>query len=152
MKKKRHQIILELIENNRITTQDQLQEMLKQQGFDVTQATVSRDIKELMLVKKLNSKGEYSYTLPNKERSEETKLKSIFSQSVIGVDYAGNIVVVKCFSGMANAACAAIDSNAISNKSIVGTIAGDDSFFILCRTEDAASSLVNTIKNFIIKE
>ncbi len=152
MKKKRHQIILELIENNRITTQDQLQEMLKEQGFDVTQATVSRDIKELMLVKRLNSKGEYSYTLPNKERSEETKLKSIFSQSVVGVDCAGNIVVVKCISGMANAACAAIDSNAIRNKSIVGTIAGDDSFFILCRTEDAAINLVSTIKNFIIKE
>ena len=149
MKKKRHQVILELIENNRITTQDQLQEMLKAKGFEVTQATVSRDIKELMLVKKLNSKGEYSYSLPNKERNEETKLKSIFSQSVIGIDYAGNIIVVKCFSGMANAACAAIDSNASDYKSIVGTIAGDDSFFILCRTENDAVALTNTIKNFI---
>ncbi|MCR4563780.1 MAG: arginine repressor [Clostridiales bacterium] len=149
MKKKRHQIILELIENNRITTQDQLQEMLKKQGFDVTQATVSRDIKELMLVKKLNSRGEYSYALPNRDKNDETKLKSIFSQSVIGVDYAGNIIVVKCYSGMANAACAAIDSNAQSYKSIVGTIAGDDSFFILCRTEKDALELINTIQNFI---
>ncbi|MBO4339186.1 MAG: arginine repressor [Clostridia bacterium] len=149
MKKKRHQIILELIENNRITTQDQLQEMLKKQGFDVTQATVSRDIKELMLVKKLNSRGEYSYALPNRDKNDETKLKSIFSQSVIGIDYAGNIIVVKCYSGMANAACAAIDSNAQSYKSIVGTIAGDDSFFILCRTEKDALELMNTIQNFI---
>jgi transcriptional regulator of arginine metabolism len=149
MKKKRHQAILELIDNNRITTQDQLQELLKQQGFDVTQATVSRDIKELMLVKRLNSKGEYSYSLPNHDKNEETKLKSIFSQSVLDIDYAGNIVVVKCYSGMANAACAAIDLNASSYKSIVGTIAGDDSFFILCRTPDDAIYLLNTIKNFI---
>ena len=149
MKKKRHQIILELIENNRVTTQDQLQEMLRERGFDVTQATVSRDIKELMLVKKLNSRGEYSYSLPNRDKKDEIKLKSIFSQSVIDVDYAGNIVVVKCFSGMANAACAAIDSSAANYKSIVGTIAGDDSFFILCRTENDAVNLLTTIQNFI---
>jgi len=149
MKKKRHQIILDLIENNKVTTQDQLQELLKEQGFDVTQATVSRDIKELMLVKRLNSRGEYSYSLPKRDKNDENKLKSIFSQSVVNVDYAGNIVVVKCFSGMANAACAAIDSNAASYKSIVGTIAGDDSFFILCRTEKNATQLLETIKNFI---
>ena len=149
MKKKRHQAILDLISSQRITTQDQLQELLKEQGFDVTQATVSRDIKELMLVKKLNSKGEYSYSLPNHDKNEETKLKSIFAQSVIDVDYAGNIVVVKCFSGMANAACAAIDLNVANYKSIVGTIAGDDSFFILCRTEEDAVKLLNTIKNFV---
>jgi transcriptional regulator of arginine metabolism len=151
MKKKRHQAILDLIENNRITTQEELQELLKEKGFDVTQATVSRDIKELMLVKKLNSKGEYSYTLPSHEKDDESKLKSIFTHSVVKVDYAGNIVVVKCFPGSANAACAAIDSNSHRYKSIVGTIAGDDSFFILCRTPEDTVEITNMINN-IIKE
>lgn len=149
MKKKRHQAILELIENNRITTQEELQDLLKQQGFDVTQATVSRDIKELMLIKKLNSKGEYSYTLPSHEKDDESKLKSIFTHSVIDVDYAGNIVVVKCFPGSANAACAAIDSNFHKYTSIVGTIAGDDSFFILCRTPEDSIEIMKMIKNTI---
>lgn len=149
MKKKRHQIILNLIENNKITTQEELQDLLKQKGFDVTQATVSRDIKELMLVKKLNSKGEYSYTLPSREKDDESKLKSIFTHSVLSVDYAGNIAVVKCFPGSANAACAAIDSNSNKYKAIVGTIAGDDSFFILCRTPEDAQNISHTIKNII---
>ncbi len=151
MKKKRQQAILELINNNVITTQEDLQELLKNRGFDVTQATVSRDIKELMLIKKLNSKGEYSYSLPSREKDDQAKLKSIFTQSVLDVDFAGNIVVVKCFPGSANAACAAIDSDTNKNKSIVGTIAGDDSFFILCRTEESAFEIMNMIKN-IIKE
>jgi len=149
MKKIRHQAILELIENNKITTQEELQELLKSKGFDVTQATVSRDIKELMLVKRLNSKGEYSYSLPARIKNEEIKFKSIFTQSVLDVDFAGNIIVVKCFAGTANAACAAIDSNSRGFKAIVGTIAGDDSFFILCRTPEDAERISETIKSML---
>ncbi|MBE6834825.1 MAG: arginine repressor [Ruminococcaceae bacterium] len=149
MKKKRHQVILELIEKNKITTQEELQDLLKMHGFDVTQATVSRDIKELMLVKRLNSKGEYSYSLPASEKNDENKLKSIFTQSVLNVDYAGNMVVVKCFAGMASAACSAIDSNSLGVSSIVGTIAGDDSFFILCRNDEAAKSINDSINSLL---
>ena len=149
MKKKRHQAILDLIENKRITTQEELQALLCEKGFDVTQATVSRDIKELMLVKSLGSDGQYKYSVSGKEKNDNSKFKSIFTHSVLNADYAGNICVVKCFAGTASAACAAIDSNSEEFSTIVGTIAGDDSFFILCRTPLDAENLCTRIKRMI---
>lgn len=147
MKRKRHQVILNLIEKYDVTTQEELQKLLLENGFEVTQATVSRDIKELMLVKSLNSQGQYKYSLPSREQNGQSKFKSIFSHSAITADFAGNICVIKCYAGTANAACAAIDS--IGFEGVVGTIAGDDNIFILCRTESLAEELFNTVKTMI---
>lgn len=112
MKAKRHAKILELINSRPIDTQDELLGLLRESGFSVTQATVSRDIKELRLVKTLTPDGKYHYAahadLPKSEMSNKFLL--IFSESVKEIDSAGNMLVIKCFTGMANAVCAALDT------------------------------------------
>ena len=103
------------------------------------------DIKELRLVKDLSSKGRYVYSTGKKNVENIThRAGGIFNESVISIDFALNTVVIKCFSGMANAACAAIDSMTID--SVLGTIAGDDTIFVLCRTEDAAMTFTNKMR------
>lgn len=137
MKKRRQAKILEIITAYEVETQEDLQAMLLEYGYEVTQATISRDIKELRLVKDLSSSGRYIYSTGKKYTESIThRAGGIFNESVIHVDYALNTVVIKCFSGMANAACAAIDSMSI--EEVLGTIAGDDTIFVLCRSEDAA--------------
>ena len=136
MKKQRLAMILELIEKYDISTQEELASKLNENGFRVTQATVSRDIKELRLVKQLSSRGVYRYTQAAGGDEKYLKYYSIFAESVTGIDSAQNICMLKCQSGMANAACAAID--ALNMTDVLGTIAGDDTIFILCRTEKAA--------------
>lgn len=149
MKKTRHQKILEIIENFDIDTQDTLQQKLQKAGFDVTQATVSRDIKELKLVKILSLNGDYKYSVPPnlKEKNPLSILISLFSQSVITIDYAINTVVIKCHVGMAQAVCAKLDSAEFQN--IVGTLAGDDTIFVLMRSENDAIRLVEHLNNLI---
>lgn len=148
MKKNRHEAILTLIEKEDISTQEELMLKLNKAGYKVTQATVSRDIKALKLVKTPAADGQYKYTYVKKENDKfNDKYHSILSHSITGVDSAGNIVAVKCYSGMAQAACAAIDSTA--NEKIVGTIAGDDTFFVLCRTEQAAIEFKSVIENLL---
>ena len=151
MKRKRHVKILELIENFDIDTQESLQQKLLECGFDVTQATVSRDIKELKLVKILSSTGEYKYSVPPnlKEKNPLSMLISLFSESVVAIDYAMNMVVIKCHVGMANAVCAKLDSADFQN--IVGTLAGDDTIFVVMRTENDAVRLVENLNNLISK-
>ena len=151
MKRKRHVKILELIENFDIDTQESLQQKLLECGFDVTQATVSRDIKELKLVKILSSTGEYKYSVPPnlKEKNPLSMLISLFSESVVSIDYAMNMVVIKCHVGMANAVCAKLDSADFQN--IVGTLAGDDTIFVVMRTENDAVRLVENLNNLISK-
>lgn len=144
MKKSRHALILRLIEQYNISTQDELLEKLLESGISVTQATVSRDIKELKLIKRPSSSGVYKYCVAESAASDEqnnhnSKYYTIFVQSVIFVDCAENICVLKCHTGTANAACAALDSLNFDN--IVGTLAGDDTVFVLCRT---AASAVET--------
>lgn len=138
MKKKRHELILKLIQEYEITTQDELLDLLRQNGFQVTQATVSRDIKELQLVKSPTKNGPTKYTVSHHESQNKhaRKFYAIFSQSVISVDCAGNMSAIKCYSGTANAAGAAIDSMHMAE--VVGTLAGDDTLFVLCRDENAA--------------
>lgn len=138
MKKKRHELILQLIQEYEITTQDELLALLRQNGFPVTQATVSRDIKELQLVKIPTKNGPTKYSTSHRETQNNHvgKFYAIFSQSVISVDFAGNMCVIKCYSGTANAAGAAIDS--MQMPEVVGTLAGDDTLFVLCRDENAA--------------
>ena len=138
MKKKRHELILKLIQEFEITTQDELLDLLRQNGFPITQATVSRDIKELQLVKTPTKNGPTKYTVSHHESQTKhaRKFYAIFSQSVISVDCAGNMSAIKCYSGTANAAGAAIDS--MHMPEVVGTLAGDDTLFVLCRDENAA--------------
>ncbi|MBR1811882.1 MAG: arginine repressor [Clostridia bacterium] len=138
MKKDRHSLILKLIEQNNISTQDELLEKLLESGINVTQATVSRDIKELKLIKRPSSNGVYKYCIAENLPADEANSKyySIFIQSVVFVDCAGNMCVLKCHIGTAMAACAALDSLNFDN--IVGTLAGDDTIFVLCRTETDA--------------
>lgn len=148
MKKRRQAKILEVISANDIETQEELQSMLLSYGYDVTQATISRDIKELRLVKDLSTKGRYIYST-GKKHSDNMRRSAggIFNETIISIDYALNTIVIKCFSGMANAACAAIDS--MNLDEILGTIAGDDTIFILCRTEDSAMNFTNKLRSML---
>ncbi|MCX7710371.1 MAG: arginine repressor [Clostridia bacterium] len=142
MKYNRHAKILELIERNAIETQEELVEKLKELGMDVTQATVSRDIKELRLIKVMMEDGRYRYAaLAHNEGSISNKLLTIFIEAFVSCDYANNIVIVKTLSGMAQAAASAVDS--LKWTEIVGTIAGDDTIMIVCRAEKIAEELVN---------
>ena len=112
MKKRRQEAILEIIEKYDLSTQDELLQKLKDSGFDATQATVSRDIKELRLVKTMGANGQYKYAVTKTESDELlSKFRSIFAQSVVSADYAGNTIVIRCYTGMAQAACAAFDSS-----------------------------------------
>lgn len=149
MKRKRLLKILEIIESYDIDTQDLLQQKLEQSGFVVTQATVSRDIKELKLVKTLSSSGDYKYSVPpnSKEKNPLTQLVSLFTESVDSIDYAINTVVIKCHIGMAQAVCAKLDGAGFQN--IVGTLAGDDTIFILLRTEADAIKLTENLNNLM---
>ena len=148
MKRKRHALILKLISEKPISTQEELLEYLCNHDFDVTQATVSRDIKELRLSKITDENGRYRYSLP-KEKSNDmsSKFLMLFSSAVTGVDYALNIVCLNCHSGMAQGACSALDS--MSYSEIVGTVAGDDTIFVLCRTEENAKVLAEKFKGLI---
>ncbi len=145
MKKNRHEAILSLISREDIGTQEELMQKLNDLGYKVTQATVSRDIKSLKLIKTPVSSGQYKYSYVNSETEDFSgKYYSILSHSVTSVDYAGNMAVVKCYAGMANAACAAMDNLEIEN--IVGTLAGDDTIFVLCRNEESAQEFKNHIE------
>lgn len=137
MKKNRHEAILSLIEKEDIGTQEELMLKLNMLGYKVTQATVSRDINQLKLIKTPVNSGQYKYSfVKNNSEDYSGKYFSILSHSVMSVNYAGNMAVIKCYSGMAQAACAAVDSLNIEN--IIGTLAGDDTIFLLCKSEDSA--------------
>ncbi|MCM1226878.1 MAG: arginine repressor [Clostridium sp.] len=143
MKNKRQYKILDIIKLHDVETQEMLQGLLSEYGFKVTQATVSRDIKELKLVKKMNKNGIYRYEAPVENQFKQ----NIFADTVTSIDYAVNTVVIKCHNGMAQAACAALDS--MNYGGIVGTIAGDDTIFVLMRTEAEAKKLVKTFKELV---
>ena len=147
MKKERHSKILELIDRYDISTQEELLEKLLECGVEVTQATVSRDIKELRLVKHPAANGQYKYSLAKSTDEKYMKYYAIFSESVTSTDYAQNICLLKCHPGTAQAACAAIDALGISE--VLGTIAGDDTIFILCRSERAAQNTKRELETLL---
>lgn len=148
MKKDRQQLILELISNNVIDTQEDLQAALCDSGYQVTQATVSRDIKEMRIVKALDAEGRYRYIYNHKSNSESSvRYVDIFANSVISIDYAMNDVVVKCHSGMASGACAALDN--LYGGMVVGTLAGDDTILAITRNEEAAKILTDRLNTLI---
>ena len=137
MKYKRQKKILELIAEYDIETQDDLIERLRESGYDVTQATVSRDIRELKLVKTAMPDRRYRYEVAQYEGIEiSTQYRNIIKETVIKVDYVGNTVVLRTYTGMAQAAAAAVDG--MGWDEIVGTLAGDDTIFILMRDTAAA--------------
>ncbi len=150
MKKNRHEAVLGLIKKEDIGTQEELMQKLNAMGYDITQATVSRDIKALKLIKVPAKAGRYKYAVSSEENKDfSLKCHSILNHSVTDVNYAGNMVAVKCYAGMAQAACAAIDRLALSQ--IVGTLAGDDTIFVLCKTENDAFEIMKYIENTIEK-
>ncbi|MHB1315579.1 MAG: arginine repressor [Christensenellales bacterium] len=134
MKTARHAAILEIIAKNDIETQDELAEYLRRMNFHVTQATVSRDIKELRLLKVLSENGTYKYATGEKtELGMANRFMQIFSHSVITINAAMNLIVVKTLPGSANAAAEAIDT--MKWPEVVGTLAGDNTIFIVCKDE-----------------
>jgi len=148
MKSKRHSKILEIINENDIETQEELAEALKQAGYDVTQATVSRDIKLLKLVKMQSESGKYKYISSAKEeRDINDKLYSILKNAAIGVEQVDKFVVVKTLTGAASAAAEAIDT--LYSNDVAGTIAGDNTIFVLVRTDEKALELIAKIRNII---
>ena len=149
MKTQRQTKILEIIAAKDIETQEQLLEELEKCGFRSTQATISRDIKELRIVKLMGENGQYRYAVSDKPREEhlENKFRSIFVHSVKSTDYAGNTLVLRCYNGMAQAACAAFDS--MHWEGLVGTLAGDDTIFALFRTPQHASHACQMIQSFL---
>jgi transcriptional regulator of arginine metabolism len=148
MKYKRHLQILRIIEDNDIETQEALIFELKRFGLDVTQATISRDIKDLGLTKVLRSNGKYVYTrYDNPLDSTSERLVRLFRDSTLSITYAQNIVVVKTFQGAASAAAAAIDSLKIDI--IVGTLAGDDTIFLLVKTNDDSLKVIEILKTYM---
>ncbi len=145
MKAKRQEALLRIVREQAIDTQEELTGALRAAGFAVTQATVSRDIKELRLVKTMGADGRYCYATVKAPQTEvfSSKLQRLFHDAVQKVDHAGNIVVVKCLSGTAGAVCAAADSMQLS--SIVGSLAGDDTIMFVVRTEEDAVALTKTL-------
>ncbi len=137
MKQTRHQKILEIIQNETISTQEGLLERLCASGFAVTQATVSRDIKQLQLIKRSTTDGGYRYAAPQEQATTSgMKFQLLVQEAVLSTDYAGNTAVIRCHVGMGNAVCASLD--AIQWDGVVGTLAGDDTIFVLLRTEQRA--------------
>ncbi|MXQ55792.1 transcriptional regulator AhrC/ArgR [Shimazuella alba] len=141
MKAQRHIRIREIIANKDIETQDDLVAELKLAGYNVTQATISRDIKELHLVKVPLSNGEYKYSLPADRRFNPLqKLKRLLQESFVGVDFAENLVVMNTLPGNAHAVAALLDN--LDWDEILGTIAGDDTILIICRSKSVAKEIV----------
>lgn len=140
MKKSRHEKMLELISKYEIDTQDELMMRLRESGFQVTQATVSRDMRELKIAKMTTGKGTYRYVLPRQADADSgMKLNTTLTDSIISVDYAGHLVVLKTRPGLANAVAAGIDS--MNLPQILGCVAGDDTIVIVSREEASAEEL-----------
>lgn len=144
----RHTKILDIITQKEIETQEELSDELKRVNYDVTQATISRDIKELGLIKILSSNNRYKYAhVTNGEQKVISKLLNLFRESVLAIDYAQNLIVVKTLSGSANVAANAIDKMDLEN--VLGCIAGDDTILIVARTEDDAENIKNRLNDII---
>ena len=149
MNTQRQAKIMEIISTRDIETQEQLLEALQKTGVSSTQATISRDIKELHIVKELTKFGTYRYTTASKEVSGSfsNRLNTIFKECVIGFDYAQNIIVVKTLPGLASAAASAIDGMNI--HAVVGSLAGDDTVMIVMRDNNSAAVFCGEMKSLL---
>ena len=146
MKSKRQAKIMEIISTTNVETQEQLLQLLEQAGFNSTQATISRDIKELRIVKELTSFGTYRYSTAAREvpGAFSGRLNTIFRECVTNFDYAQNIVVIHTLPGLANAAASAVD--AMKMSVVLGTLAGDDTVVVIMRDTNAAAAFCGEIK------
>ena len=152
MKSERQARILELITQFEIETQDEMMNRLRDEGFAVTQATVSRDLRELQLTKSLTARGSYRYSVnPTKNHiRNNAKLSSAMVDSVTDVDYSMNNVVIKTYPGMAQAVASGID--AMNMQDILGSVAGDDTIIIITKNEESSAlireRILDIMKNF----
>lgn len=149
MKLDRQSVIMDIISERDIETQNQLMEALAERGLKSTQATLSRDIREMRLVKELGPRGNYRYVAAAKQDNSDLdiRLKKIFRESVISYDVAQNILVIKTLPGLAPAACSALDGMSIDG--LVGTIAGDDTAFLAMKDNNSATTLYKEIEQLI---
>ena len=149
MKNVRQSEILNIVRTRDIDTQEQLLEELRAWGFTTTQATISRDIKELRLVKELTGSGGYRYALSERKTAStsDTRLRNIFKEGVISVDVAQNIVVVRTMPGLASAACSALDNMEI--EGVVGTLAGDDTGILIMRDNALAQQFSSEVHKLL---
>lgn len=148
MKEQRQSTILSLIQHHEIETQEDLATALEEQGFSVTQATVSRDIRELKLTKVTSKRGGQKYVaLANYEQQVSEKVIRVFKDAFVGMDSAGHTIVIRTLTGMGNAVAAAID--AFHFDEIVGTLAGDDTIFCLVRDQEHIQIVKSKFKDIL---
>jgi len=149
VKTQRQAKIMEIISNTNVETQEQLLQLLQEAGFTSTQATISRDIKELRIVKELTALGTYRYTTAAKEvpATFSNRLNTIFRDCVTSFDYAQNIIVIRTLPGLANAAASALDAMDLSV--VLGTLAGDDTVMVVMRDNNSAAAFCGEIKSLI---
>ena len=148
MKSKRHERILQLVAEQSIDTQEELASILSREGFQVTQATVSRDIKELGLTKILTPAGGYRYaTMERAESDLQDRFNSIFSHSVLSITAAGNLIVIKTVTASANAAAEAVDS--LKWPEIAGSIAGDNTIFLAVHDSKCVPELIRRFQKMM---
>lgn len=147
MKQKRHYRIREIIRQKPIETQEELAEELKKLGVNVTQATVSRDIKELGLIKVLKDNGRYCYAEPHKSAVVSDKLLRMYKDSIIGINSSENLIVIKTLSGAASAAAEAIDG--LNWSEIIGTIAGDNTILVVAESKKATKTLIEKFEQIM---
>ncbi|MEG0256898.1 MAG: arginine repressor [Christensenella sp.] len=150
MKSKRQNKILEIIENNEAQTQEELVLRLNEAGYNVTQATISRDIKELHLIKVQSATGTYKYAVNKKNKGSDMDiLMRIFKDTAVSIENAVNIIVIKTLSGSANAAAEVVDS--LHYNGVLGTIAGDNTIFVVTSSEHTAEEIVERFSRIINK-
>ncbi len=149
MKNKRQEQLLQLIKNQIITTQDELQDALLNLGFKVTQSTVSRDIKELRIVKAQDKNGVYRYLVAGGSQATHngSHYQEMFARAATDVLYSMNTVVVKCYPGMASSACVALDK--LFSDMVLGSLAGDDTIFAVTASEQDSIILTKELKKLI---
>ena len=148
MKAKRHDMISKIIAAQNVETQEDLAELLREQGFAVTQATVSRDIKELRLIKVLTPEGRYKYaTVEKAEADLQERFIRMFANCVLSVTSSGNLVIIKTITGSASAAAEAVDS--LKWPDILGTIAGDNTIFIAIREGKPVSDIIKRFQKML---
>jgi transcriptional regulator of arginine metabolism len=145
----RHARIKDIIENNVVETQEDLAAALKQQHIEVTQATVSRDIKELMLIKVPTGDGRYRYAYPAEKDTafSKSRMARMFQDSVVGMDYSENIIVIKTLPGTANAVAWTLDHAKWSE--VIGTVAGDDNIFVVVKPKEATASIMKRLETML---
>ena len=148
MKTKRHAKILEIIRDKAVDTQEELIELLREEGFNVTQATVSRDIRELKIAKMTTGRGTYRYVLPKQpETGKGLRFSAALADSIVSVENACNLVVIKTYPGMANAVAVGIDG--MNLQQVLGSVAGDDTILVATRDEEGARMLSDRLHDLL---